>query len=69
MLSIVESSEAGEIQAIFRTDKNQLAPIEEVDAYVLSLPRTDCAVMGKTSISTLTFREQLVTSKNKMYKI
>lgn len=38
----------GEIWSVFKTVKNHLAPIEEVDAYVLSLPRTDGAVMGET---------------------
>lgn len=28
------------MESVFKSDKNQLAPVEEVPVYVLSLPRT-----------------------------
>lgn len=35
-----ESREVGEVGSVFKGDKNQLAPVEEVPVYVLSPPRT-----------------------------
>lgn len=32
--------EVGEVESDFKSDKNQLAPVEEVSVYVLSPPRT-----------------------------